>query len=249
MKRKGMPERDELVVCKIVTINPNSVFAELLEYDATGMIHVSEVAKRWVRSVREFVKENQYVVCRVMGVEGNDLSLSIKRVYPKDGERQLNRYKRELKAEKIIEFAAKTIGKTSEEAMQAVGESLLENFGSLYKALDIAVKDPVLLKGKIPQEWYDVIVDVAKKRAVEKTYEVHAELVLTSYEPDGVEKVKSVLKNLGEGLSVNYISAPKYMLSAKGKNYKEVRKIVEDAAEKITKSLKGGEASYTIIES
>lgn len=248
MRKKGLPERNELVVCRISTINPNSVYADLLEYDAKGMIHVSELAKRWVRNAREFVKEQQYVVCKVMAVESQELTLSLKRVFPKDAERQLNRYKREMKAEKIIEFTAKTLNKSMDEAIKEVGEPLLEAFGSLYKALDIAVKDPTLLKDKIPKEWETALVDVAKKRTVVKTYEVKAELLLTSYEPDGVEKIKSALSLAGNDINVNYVSAPKYMLAAKGNNYKDVKRIVEEAAERVTKALKGGDASFRIID-
>jgi translation initiation factor 2 alpha subunit (eIF-2alpha) len=44
MKKTGMPRPGEVVVCRIKSINPNSVFARLEEYDKEGMIHVSEVA-------------------------------------------------------------------------------------------------------------------------------------------------------------------------------------------------------------
>ena len=59
MRKSGIPRRWEIVICQITKINPNSAFAKLVEYDKTGMIHVSEVASGWVRDIREFLRENQ----------------------------------------------------------------------------------------------------------------------------------------------------------------------------------------------
>ncbi len=247
MKRKGLPERNEMVICRIVQINPNSVFAELLEYEASGMIHVSEVASRWVRDIKEFIKEKQYVVCRVLSADQSGVSLSIKRVHPKEAERQLNRFKKETNAEKILEMAAKSIGRPIDQAHAEAGLPLLEAFGSLNKAFEIAVKDPEVLKPHLQKDWYEAVVSVAQKRMVEKTYEVRAELRLTSYEPDGLERIKEALSLAGNGMEVAYVSAPRYIISAKGTNYKDVRRRVEEAAEKVTKSLKG-EASFRVLE-
>jgi translation initiation factor 2 subunit 1 len=248
MKRKGLPRRNELVVCRIVRLNPNSAYAELLEYDASGMIHVSEVARRWVRDIREFVKENQYVVCSVVSADETGIALSMKRVHPQEAERQLNRFKRESKAEKILEFAAKTMGKTLDQAYEEVGHRLVDAFGSMQKAFEIALRDPDVLKKHVPAKWYSVLVEVAQKRAVEKTYTVKAELNMASYEPDGVERIKRALSLAGKGMNVSYVSAPRYVISTSGTNYKEVKRRVAEAAESITKALKGGEASFKILE-
>jgi len=246
MKRKGPPARDEMVICKITQINPNSVYAELLEYETKGMIHVSEVAKRWVRDIREFVRENQYVVCKVIATDGNEVTLSMKRVHPQEAERQLNRFKRDQKSEKVLEYAAKPLGKTLEQAYNEVGYALLDAFGSLTKAFEIALKDPELLKAHVPTEWYSVLVDVAKKRVADKTYEVKAELSLVSYDADGIDKIKKALSLAEKDMEVAYISAPRYYLSAKGNNFKDVKRRVEETAEKITSAL-GGEASYKLL--
>ena len=102
MKKKGSPSRGELVICRIRKIYPNSVTAELTEYGMTGMIHVSEVASRWVRNIREFLKENQYVICRVIGVDGESIQLSAKRVRYEEKTARMNEFKRERKAEKLL---------------------------------------------------------------------------------------------------------------------------------------------------
>ena len=93
-------------MCQILKIHPNSAIAKLVEYKKTGLIHVSEVASKWVRDIREFIKENQFVVCRVMEINENGIYLSIKRVSKGQANSKLNEFKKERKSEKMLELIA-----------------------------------------------------------------------------------------------------------------------------------------------
>jgi translation initiation factor 2 subunit 1 len=250
MRKKGMPEKHDLVVCEITRINPNSAYAKLLEYDRTGMIHVSEVAKRWVRDIREFVRERQIVVCKVVYVSGNDISLSIKRVNRGQADRKLQEFKRERNAEKFLEQIGKQFKMSLDEAYEKAGYDLIENFGSLHKTFDIALKNPGLLTEKgVDRKWAEALIEIARKSFVEKTYEVKAVLNLKSYASDGMEVIKKSLSVAsGKGLDVKYISAPKYQVSGKGKDIKNVRELVEGTCREIVSSVEGsdGEGSFTL---
>lgn len=252
MKKKGMPENGELVICRITKIHPNSAFAELTEYGKTGMIHVSEVARRWVRNIREFLKENQYVVCRVMRIEGDHIYLSVKRVAKEQANSKLNEFKREKKAEKMFELAGKDLGKSLEESYEEIGYKLQDSFGSLIKVFEVALNNPELLKSKgIPKNWADALINIAKKSYVEKEYEVKAKLKLVCYEPDGIKVIKKVLMKARENnLEVKYISTPTYMLVGKGKNHKELEARIEKTAEEIVKCIRqnNGEGSFDMVE-
>ena len=83
MKEEKWPKRGELVIGTVVRINPFSVFIALEEYDKKeGMVHISEVAGKWVRDIRKFVKLGEKVVVEVMFVdkEKRQIGLSLKRV-------------------------------------------------------------------------------------------------------------------------------------------------------------------------
>ena len=254
MKKQGYPKRDEFVVCKIVKIHPNSAFAELVEYgDKTGMIHVSEVASRWVRNIREFLKEGNYVVCKVIRVDGNSISLSVKKVHKEQQTSKLNEFNREKRSEKMLELVAKSIKKSLDDAYREVGYDLQENFGTLNKAFEMAVKNPGLLERKgIENPWLSAIIEIAKKNYSEKVHEVKAELELICFQPDGIKIIKQVLKKATEGkdVKVKYISTPKYVLVTRGKNYKEIRKTIEDLAQEITKEINrhNGDCTFKIVE-
>jgi translation initiation factor 2 subunit 1 len=252
MRKTGCPSRDELVVCRITKIYPNSAFAELVEYGKSGMIHVSEVASRWVRDIREFLKENQYVVCKVMRIEGDNIHLSVKRVQREQANSKLNEFKRERKAEKLLELAGKELGKDLEESYRIVGNSLWEEFGSLSKAFEIARKDPELMKSKgIPGEWVDALSKIAQKSFVEKSFTMKIRLKLASYSPDGIDIIKKALQNaLDAGFEVKYISAPEYLMVGNGKDAKKLEASLEKTAQDIMKEIKqgGGEGSFEAVK-
>jgi translation initiation factor 2 subunit 1 len=246
---KRLPKRNELVVCRISKINPHSAIAYILEYEITGLIHVSEVASRWVRDIREFVKEKQYVVCRVMDAYPDHISLSLKRVYREDAARKLNEFKRERRAEKLLEMAGKNLGKSLEQTKKEIGNLLIEEFGSFTKVFEFSLKSPGILKSKgVPDKWAEAITEIAKKNYAEKTFNVKGLLKLVTREPNGIELIKNALARAKkEGLEVQYISAPKYVLEGKGKNYKNVENKVRTVGEEIAKDFgKHGEASFEL---
>ncbi|MBI4021640.1 MAG: hypothetical protein HY369_05340 [Candidatus Aenigmarchaeota archaeon] len=250
--KRGLPERDELVVCRVIKLFPNSATVQLLEYNRPGMMHVSEVASRWVRDIREFLKENQYVVCRVVRVEGETISVSMKRVRHEDTSKAMNEFKRERKAENILEQIAKTMKKSLEQAYQEVGFLLQEEFGSLTKAFDLAVKNPDLLKTKgVPPAWAKAITEVVQKRFGGKTYVLKGDLELRCYQPDGIAVIKSLLAGVEKrGFQVSYISAPTYRLVATGNDVKKLRAAIEEEAASLVKAIEkaGGEGAFTLQE-
>lgn len=253
MRRQGTPRRFELVICKIIKIFPNSALVEMLEYKKKGLIHVSEVALRWVKDIREFIKLNQYVVCQTMRVDGEDVSLSLKRVRRPDAERKLNEFKRERKAEKLLELIAKGMKKNLDDAYREVGYILQEEFGSIHKSLEFAIKNPELLKSKgVPKEWLDPILEMVQKSYAEKVYEVKAKVNIKCYSSDGIKTIKKALSRADkDGLEVRYISAPNYMVTGRGKNFKDIRAKVKAAAEEISREISShkGTCEFEITES
>ena len=165
-------------------------------------------------------------------------------------DRKLQEFKREKNAEKFLEQIAKQFGKSLDQAYEEVGYNLDDKFGSLHKTFDIALKNPDLLSEKgIDPKWAQAIIDTAKKNFVEKVYEVKAVMTLTSYAPDGVDVIRSALSGAaGNGLDVKYISAPKYQISARGKDIKAVRESVEGACQEVAAAVEGsgGIASFAI---
>ncbi len=246
MKKTGKPQKGELVIARITKIYPNSAQAELIEYGLSGMIHVSEIVRRWVRSIKEFIKEGQIVIAKVISVD-DTIGLSIKQVERPDRERKLKEFKAERKAEKLLGVVAQTAGLSLDRAWQEIGFRMQEEFGSLASGFEIALKSPDLLTKKIGPKWASIVTEIAKKNYTAKEYQIRIMLKLICFAPNGIEIIKSALSK-AKGFDIKYISAPNYMLVGKGTNYKELRARADGVARVIAEAVKPGEASWEILE-
>ncbi len=252
-RRDSFPAYGELIVGTVIAVNPYSASVRLDEYNRSGMIHISEVSSKWVRDIREFVKENQRCVCKVMkvDVEQGHINLSLKRVSKEEYDRKMSDFKSEEKAEKMLEDIGKDMKKTLDQMYTEVGYQLQDTFGSLFKAFKIALKDKKLLVKKgIDEKFVDAITESATKIFQEAKTELKCKLTLTSKKPDGINVIKKALLDAEEeGIEIRYISAPIYMLKLSGTDPKKTEKKVIAIAESISKAIKkdGGEADYEIV--
>ncbi len=128
--------------------------------------------------------------------------------------------------------------------MRSLGQ---ENFGSLYEAFKTSLKKTELLKKRnVPKKWIGIIKEVAEKNIELKAFMFSATLSLKNYKPSGINLVKEVLQEAEKmKLSVNYISAPEYLIKFKTKDAKKGEREFSEKLEKIVLLAKknGSEAS------
>jgi len=256
MKKEDWPQKGELVIGNVVRVNPFSVFVSLEEYkDKEGMIHISEVAGKWVRDIKDFVKVGQKVVVLVMNVdrENGHIALSLKRVKKYDTEEKMREFKRELKAEKMLSQVAKKLNMTPEDARIQIGSKLKEIFGENFKAFQMSLIPQgydILIKKGVSEEWANTIKSIAKEQMEPKEMIIKGVLNLKCFKPDGIEIIKNVLTEAEKkhDIEIKYISAPNYSLSIKTKNAKMGEKILSEASEEIIKNIKnlGGEGEFKV---
>ncbi len=253
--KQGMPRHGELVICTAKKISQFAAWCNVEEYGIEGMIHISEVAGKWVHDIKKFVKAEKQYIAKVVKIDPNakTVDLSLKRVSKSEEKSKWNQFRREQRADSILKIMAHEIKLPIEQVYEEIKFPLLENFGSLYSAFVEIKKSPEILeKIGIPKKWHDGIVKVVQKSLVDKEYVIKAELQMQSYASDGIRKIKSVLETLEKkGINVTYISAPKYLLEIKTKSPKadgrkfeqDIEKAIEDAGKL---SL---ESKYSLIES
>ncbi len=252
-RRDAFPVVGELIVGTITIVNPYSAAVRLEEYDRLGMIHISEVSSRWVRDIREFAKENQRCVCKVVKVdeEQGHINLSLKRVSKEEYDRKMSDYKSEEKAEKILEDIGKKIGKNLDQMYEEIGYLLQDNFGSLFKGFRIALKDmKLLIKKGLNEEYAAAIEQAAMDVFQESEIEIKCRLSITSAKPDGIISIKkALLAAEKEGVEIRYISAPVYMLKLTGTDPKKTEKKIKSIADAISIDIEksGGDASYELV--
>jgi translation initiation factor 2 subunit 1 len=255
-KRKGMPEVNELLICTTTKITPFAAWCSLDEYEnLEGMVHISQVAGKWVRDIRKFVKPNKQYVLKVVSIdkERNLINLSLKRVSKQDERSKWNDYRKEQRAEKILEQVARGMDKTLEQTYEEVGFMLQEMFGDLFAAFEKIKKSPEILdKLDIDKKLRDVLISTVDKNFVEKVILLKAEIKLESHADDGIERIKKLLGELKEKskAEIRYISAPKYRLEFKTKSPKQDEKSLRQYMDKMIEQGKKTDVkgSYEFIE-
>lgn len=247
MRKKGLPEVGELVLCRISRINPHSAFAVLDEYGVEGMIHISEITSGWVRDIRQFLRQDEARVAKVVGIDDRGrISLSLKRVSAADKNRKMKSYRMEQRAEKMLELAAQSIGKKPEDAHREAGTKMIEGFGSLYEGFLAALQKPdSLLKKGVPEKWAAAIREIAEKSIEQKEFQFRAEMTIKTFKPDGVYVIKRILSEAEKAhLGVHYIAAPKYLVRYSSRNAKKGEK---EFLERLRKLAESREAEVSFV--
>ncbi|GAB4308249.1 MAG: translation initiation factor IF-2 subunit alpha [Methanobacteriaceae archaeon] len=239
VRRKSQwPDEGELVVGTVHKVLNYGAFASLEEYEGKeAFIHISEVSSGWVKNIRDYVRENQKIVARVLRVNPRKghVDVSMKRIREDQRTKKIQQWKIEQKAEKLLEFSAKSLNKDLDAAYDEVGYELMDAFGDLYGAFETAAEEGEnsLLDKGIDSEWAKIITKIAKKNIVPPEVQITGYVDLESYSINGVEVIKEALIQAeDENISVQCVGAPRYRLIVKSTDYIKAEKMLKDAAEK-----------------
>jgi translation initiation factor 2 subunit 1 len=243
-RRHGFPQEGEVVLCTVSKINPNSIFANINEYDKSGMIHISEISPGRIRNIRDYVIEGKVIVCKVLRVneEKGYIDLSLRRVNETLKRNKLAEVKLEQKAEKVIELLATKYKKEAERFYDELTTPLRKDYDMVYLAFSDVAQDKVKIADiGIPKEYQKELEELIRKRFKPEKIPVGGILKLQSYAPDGIEVIKKILKQLEtmKNVTIKYLGAGAYKITVESedvkKDEKELTKKVEEAIEAIEK--------------
>jgi translation initiation factor 2 subunit 1 len=251
VQKEGFPQEGELVLCEITSVYPTSAFARLEEYkNLEGMIHIAEVSSSWVKNIRSIVKEGKKVVCLIMAVdrEKRHIALSLKRVSEVDKRQKFEQVKRGKKTSKMMELVAAKVALPAN-----LRERLEKEFTEVYFAFEAAARSgaAALIEKGIEPQIAEAIETVGKANISFQDVELKANVILLSYDGEGVESVKRVLSIAEKkGAKINYISAPKYRISVTASDYKLAERKLRELAEELAKRAKaeGAKFDFTLVK-
>ncbi len=252
VKRKGFPAEGEIVLVTAKSITPYSALCSLDEYPGKeGMIHVSEVAGKWVRDIKEFVKQDKQYVAKVMKVDEikGHIGLSLKRLSKKERDKKIQNYKNEERTEKMLTMVGKKLGISSDEIYEKLGYELQEIFGYMFTAFNLALENPEkLIRRGVDQKYVKIMEEVSKECIQKKEVKIKATLELKSFTGDGINRIKEFLNSLHDKYKweIKYISAPRYSIEIKTNDPKRTER---DMREKLTEEIsrvKNVEVSFKV---
>lgn len=236
MLEREWPDEGELVVCTVVNVKDFAAFVKLDEYDGReGLIHISEVAKGWIKHIRDFVREGQKVVCKVLNVniDRGHIDLSLKDVNEHQRREKIQEWKNEQKAQKWIGFAAEESGFSAKD----IENAFYNEYGLLYSAFeDIGINGGSALdKFDFSEKVRNALITVTGDNVRIPKVTISGILELTSDKPDGVNVIRRALRSAQPKIDeveveLVYIGAPKYRIKVTAPNYKTAEKAIEKAS-------------------
>ncbi len=258
IKKHDLPVENDLVMCTITKVFSHGAFAKLDEYQGRdGFIHISEVASTWIKNIRDFVKESQKTVAKVLNVDPvkGHIDLSIRRVSDAQRKNKIQDWKRAQKSEKLLEIAAKEIDKTLKHAYEEVGFALEEKYGEIYTALEEMVisGEEVFKDVNIPKEWREPLLKVVRENVVLPTVNITGYLDLRCLLPNGADVIKEALifardKIYGEDINVDirFIKSPRFSVNVTAPEYKEAEEALKLCADTALEHIKklGGSGTF-----
>jgi translation initiation factor 2 subunit 1 len=231
------PEDGELVVCTVTGVKNYGAFVTLDEYDnKEGFIHVRDVATGWVKYIRDYVREGQKIVTKVLAIDQakGHIDLSLKQVNEHQKRDKIQAWKNEKKAEKLLEIVATNMKKTADELYNEAAPELLENYGGIYIAFEeAALNQKAFRKEHGKKKWVDAFIEVAKENIQPPKVEIVAIMELTCPDSNGIVHIRNALmenssSERGE-IKIRYMGAPRYRIEVSAVDYKtaeeELRKI------------------------
>ena len=248
--KERFPEEDELVLCTVEKIVGTSVFVKIEKYQREGVINFSEVAPGRIRNIRNYVRVNQKVVCKVLRVDKSKghIDLSLRRVTAKERKQVMERYERakDVKIMLSLVLNKEKLPKVIEEIekKKELSDFFFEIQELIEKSEDKA-RERLNALGFTNNE-AEKFLKLIKEKIKQKLVKVKAEIMLTTQAEDGIERIKKILVPISKKANVSYVAAPRYVLSIEEKNYKEANKKLEKLLNEIQKKARELNCSFEV---
>jgi translation initiation factor 2 subunit 1 len=254
-RKPQWPENGDLVIATIETVTDYGAYAKLDEFDKRGLLHVSEISSSWIRNIRDFVRENQKVVLKVLRVdhEKGHIDLSLRRVTKRERIEKIMVWKKERKADALIRGVAEKTGLTLEEVTQKTVPVVTQKY-DLYEAFEKAAIEgaEVLTALGVPEDIATAFAAVAQERIHVKLVKVRGVLEIKVSKANGVKVIKEAFhkakpeKVKDAKLTFYVIAAPKYQMEVQAENYKRAEDVMQKTADNIVAYIHkaGGEGTF-----
>lgn len=255
-RKPEWPEPGDLVIATVQSVTDFGAYAKLDEYNKRGLLHRSEISSSWIRNIRDFVREGQKLVLKVLRVdtEKQHIDLSLRRVTKREKIEKMMVWKKERKAETLLRTVIEKTKLSEDEVYEKAGALIEKEYG-LYEGFEKAVREgsEALTKIGVPEELAAVFVEVAKERIPVLLVKVKGIVELRCAKPNGVKIIKEAFlsakktEKSKEGEFRFYvIAAPKYAIEVMADNYKNADDILQKVAQNVVSTVDkaGGQGTF-----
>lgn len=221
------PEIESLVVVTVRHIADMGAYVSLLEYNnIEGMILLSELSRRRIRSINKLLRVGRNEVVMVLRVdrEKGYIDLSKRRVSPEDVAACEDRFSKAKAVHGVLRHLAEKKKLYLDDLYERVGWPLYKKYGHAYDAFKLAlvegeVEDPFEdIKG-IPDDLKNEMKTYIRRRLAPQPIKIRSDIEVSCYTYEGIDAIREALFK-GMALStencvikIKLIAPPIYVLS------------------------------------
>ncbi|GJD11000.1 Eukaryotic translation initiation factor 2 subunit alpha [Galdieria sulphuraria] len=242
MYENTYPEPEDVVMVQVKDIQEMGAYVQLLEYNNIhGMIMLSELSRRRIRSVNKLLRVGRQEVCLVVRVdkEKGYIDLSKRRVTPEDLQRM------EEKWNKI----------DLEDLYQRWGWPLYRRFGHAYDGFRQILVDPSISNDlEITEKEKEELMKNIQRKLTPTVMRFRADIEVYCFRFEGIDAVKEALL-LGESegtdespVKVKLVKPPLYVVTTNCLDKTQGIDILQRAVEKIKTKILEKNGKFTMKE-
>jgi len=218
------PEIDSFVMVNVKQIAEMGAYVKLLEYDnIDGMILLSELSRRRIRSIQKLIRvgRNEVVVVLRVDKEKGYIDLSKRRVSPEDVVKCEEKYNKGKLVHSILRHVAEKTTTPIETLYQKIAWPLDKKYGHSVDAFKVSITNADVWKDiEFPSEQAaKELKDYIAKRLTPQPVKVRADVEVTCFGYEGIDAIKIALrtaeaKNTEDcEVKVRLVSPPLYFLT------------------------------------
>ncbi|CEQ39334.1 SPOSA6832_00860, partial [Sporobolomyces salmonicolor] len=264
------PEVDELVMVQVKQIQEMGAYVKLLEYDnIEGMILLSELSRRRIRSIQKLIRvgRNEVVVVMRVDKEKGYIDLSKRRVSAEDVIKCEERYNKSKTVHTIMRHVAEKTGADLEHVNNLVAWPLYKKYGHAYDAFKLSISwvfcvfpplhaepDSVFSDLNIPADIFEELRSNIARRLTPQPVKIRADLEVTNFSYSGILTIQEALA-AGEALStpeipikIRLVAPPLYVMVSNTTDKQGAIERLEKAIEVIGDVIKKEEGGHLNVK-
>jgi translation initiation factor 2 subunit 1 len=257
MYENKYPEVDDLVMVRVKSIAEMGAYVSLLEYNnIEGMILLSELSRRRIRSISKLIRVGRQEVCVVLRVdkEKGYIDLSKRRVSPEDIVKCEEHFNKSKTVHSIMKHVAETMHQNLEELYMKLGWSLYRKYGHAFDAFKrtITNAEEIFEGTNLTPELREAFLKNIRRRLSPQPLKLRADLEVTCFRYDGIDAVKDALRagqaasTVDIPITIKLVAPPLYVMVTQSLDKEKGIAVLQAGVEAIRKTLLERKGELTV---
>ena len=221
------PEIESVVMVNVRNIADMGAYVSLLEYNnIEGMILLSELSRRRIRSIHKLIRVNRNEVVMVLRVDKDKgyIDLSKRRVSPEDVQACEERYNKAKAVHGVLRHLADRRQLYLEDLYERIGWPLYKKFGHAYDAFKVSitpdegVANP-LDEMDVPEDLKEELKGFIMRRLAPQPIKIRSDIEVSCFTYEGIDAIREALfagmdcSTDQMAIKIKLIAPPIYVLS------------------------------------